>query len=120
MTVTLNQRPIPDLIAHIEDMYQLKGTIDGVYGNVLSGVSDVNKAMRDGGVNELPGHPRLVLPIVGNVNDGDVCDLGHVGVLGRVHGTSIWKGGGPTLSCKYSLFWQFREQPQQSREQSRE
>ena len=92
MTVALNQRPIPNLIAHIEDMYQLKGTIDGVYGNVLSGVSDVNKAMLNGGVNELPGHLRLVLSIVGNVNDGDICDLDHLIVFGRVHGTNIWEG----------------------------
>lgn len=57
--------------------YQFKSSINILHGNVLARVLYVNEAMFDSGLDQLLGHLGLVLGVIGDVDDWNLCNSGH-------------------------------------------
>jgi len=59
--------------------YQIECAVDGMDGNLLARVPDVDEAVLDGGVDQLLCDAGLGLVAVGrDVDDGYLCNIGHV------------------------------------------
>jgi len=58
-------------------IYQIKRPPDGINGNITARVFDVEESVFDSRFNELLCNLRFILTGVGDVNDGELCNLGH-------------------------------------------
>ena len=57
--------------------YQFESTIDILRGDIFACVLYVDEAMFDSGLDQLLGHLGLVLGVIGDIDDWNLCNGGH-------------------------------------------